>query len=214
MNPTGNSYDQVADEYVRRIYDELRHKPLDRQLLDRFAAAVRGTGTGTVCDLGCGPGHVTRYLHDRGVPVCGIDLSPGMIALARGLNPDIKFQVGDMTALTSTDGTWAGITAFYSVIHIPPDRLVDTLREMWRVLMPGGHLLLAFHIGDETIHLDEWWGMKVNVDFFYFSTSSMIASLTAAGFEVEETFERAPYPEVEHASHRAYVLARRPAPIA
>ena len=38
------SYDLVADEYVRRIFDELEHKPLDRQLLDRFAARVRPSG--------------------------------------------------------------------------------------------------------------------------------------------------------------------------
>jgi hypothetical protein len=33
------SYDEVADEYARRIFDELAGKPLDRQLLDRFAAS-------------------------------------------------------------------------------------------------------------------------------------------------------------------------------
>ena len=38
------SYDLVTDEYVRRIFDELQHKPLDRKLLDRFAASVRGVG--------------------------------------------------------------------------------------------------------------------------------------------------------------------------
>jgi trans-aconitate methyltransferase len=65
------SYDLVADEYVRRIFDELRHKPLDRQLLDRFAAGVRDAGP--ACDMGCGPGHVARYLHERGLEVCGID---------------------------------------------------------------------------------------------------------------------------------------------
>ena len=46
-------YDRVADEYARRIYGELEHKPLDRQLLTRFAESVRNTGM--VCDLGCGP---------------------------------------------------------------------------------------------------------------------------------------------------------------
>jgi hypothetical protein len=51
---TKTSYDRVADEYVRRIFDELQHKPLDRLLLDRFAASVRGMGP--VCDMGCGPG--------------------------------------------------------------------------------------------------------------------------------------------------------------
>ena len=70
---TQTSYDRVADEYVRRIFDELRHKPLDRQLLDRFAASVRDVGP--ACDLGCGPGHVARYLHEHGVQVCGVDLS-------------------------------------------------------------------------------------------------------------------------------------------
>jgi 2-polyprenyl-3-methyl-5-hydroxy-6-metoxy-1,4-benzoquinol methylase len=67
------SYNRLADEYVRRIYGELEHKPLDRQLLDRFAVRVKGTGS--VCDLGCGPGHVARYLHEHGAHVYGIDLS-------------------------------------------------------------------------------------------------------------------------------------------
>ena len=57
------SYDRVAGEYARHIYDELRHKPLDRQLLDRFADRVKGAGV--TCDLGCGPGQVARYLHDH-----------------------------------------------------------------------------------------------------------------------------------------------------
>ena len=62
-----SSYDRVADEYVRRIADELRDKPLDRELLDRFAASV-GSG-GPACDMGCGPGHVARYLRERGATV-------------------------------------------------------------------------------------------------------------------------------------------------
>jgi hypothetical protein len=47
------SYTRVAAEYTRRIADELAHKPLDRQLLDRLAERVRGLGP--VCDMGCGP---------------------------------------------------------------------------------------------------------------------------------------------------------------
>jgi hypothetical protein len=46
------SYDRVADEYVRHLFDKLQHKPLDRQLLDRFAASVRDVGP--ACDMGCG----------------------------------------------------------------------------------------------------------------------------------------------------------------
>ena len=64
------TYDAVTDEYVRRIYNELDGKPLDRSLLDRFADAVRDVGQ--VGDVGCGPGQVARYLHERGVTVVGI----------------------------------------------------------------------------------------------------------------------------------------------
>lgn len=205
---TQSSYDRVADEYTRRIFDELQHKPLDRQLLDRFAANV--CDIGPVCDVGCGPGHVARYLHERGVQVCGIDLSSGMVEQARRLNEGINFREGDMRALDASDETWAGITAFYSLIHIPRSDMVRTLRELHRTLRPGGLLLISFHLGDETIHLDEWWGQKVCVDFFLFQSEEVGGYLTLAGFEIEEVIEREPYPEIEHQSRRAYIFARRP----
>src|ERR1019366_4496932 len=54
------SYDRLADEYAHRIFNELQHKPLDRELLDCFAAKIVGRGEG--CDMGCGPGQVARHL--------------------------------------------------------------------------------------------------------------------------------------------------------
>ena len=60
------SYEEVAAEYVKRISGELEHRPLCRQLFDRCAATVRGLGL--ICDLGCVPGHVARYLHDHDSP--------------------------------------------------------------------------------------------------------------------------------------------------
>jgi SAM-dependent methyltransferase len=202
------SYDVVADEYVRRISDELQHKPLDRAWLERFATAVRDRGP--VCDIGCGPGHVARYLKEHGVDVVGYDLSPKMVEAARVLNPAITFQQADMTALGHTDETWAGLVAFYSIIHIPPSEIAHTLREFRRILRPGGLLFLAFHIGDETLHLDDWWEQKVNIDFYFFQPAAITRHLQTAGFEIEEIIEREPYPEVEHQSRRAYIFARRP----
>jgi SAM-dependent methyltransferase len=202
------SYDRVAEEYVRRIFDELKDKPLDRQLLDQFADRTRGRGP--VCDLGCGPGHVARYLRERGADVIGVDLSPAMVAQARRLNPDIEFRAGDMRALDVEDGAWCGIAAFYSLIHIPPAEIVGVLRELKRVLQPGGDLLLAFHIGDEVLHLEEWWGQNVSVDFHFFRPDQIARDLEVAGFEVEDVIEREPYPDVEHQSRRAYLLATKP----
>lgn len=205
---TQAAYDAVADEYVRRIFGELQHKPLDRQWLDRFAATVREAGP--ACDMGCGPGHVARYLHEQGVQVCGLDLSPALVERARRLNAGIEFRQGDIMKLAEPDGAFAGIVAFYSLIHIPRGDMARTLRELRRVLMPGASLLLSFHIGDEMIHLDEWWGQKVCVDFHFFQPTEMSGWLRAAGFEIEEIIEREPYPEIEHRSRRAYIFSRRP----
>jgi len=202
------SYDRVAAEYIQRVFDELKHKPLDRQLLDRFAARVRGMGS--ACDLGCGPGQVARYLHERGVQVSGVDLSPVMVEHARRLNPGIEFRQGDMRALDIEDGTWDGVAAFYSIIHIPRPKVIEALIEIKRVLRAGGLLLLACHIGDDVLHFDEWWGQKVSVDFFFFRPEEMRGYLESAGFTVEEIIEREPYPEVEHQSRRAYLFAKKP----
>src|ERR1700683_3165840 len=140
------SYDRLAGEYARRLFNELQRKPLDRELLDRFAAQV--VGRGEVCDMGCGPGQVARYLRDAGATVFGLDLSPRMLEQARQLNPDISFREGNMMSLNLPDGTLAGIVAFYAIVNIPKESLPSVFRELWRVLQPGGVLLLAFHCGD------------------------------------------------------------------
>lgn len=207
-NEVRDSYDQVAGEYVARIFHELEHKPLDRVLLDRFAGEVRGLGI--VCDLGCGPGHVARYLHKRGVHVMGIDLSPRMVEQARQLNKGIEFQQGDMSSLDVEDEAWGGIAAFYSIVHIPRAEVIPVLREFRRVLRPNGLLLLSFHQGQEVRHVDDLWGEKVALDFVFFQLHEVEDYLKAAGFEIEESIERPPYEGVEVQTQRAYIFARKP----
>ncbi len=170
-----DSYDVLADEYARRIFDELQHKPRDRELLDRFAADVKGRGD--VCDMGCGPGQVARYLRDAGANIFGLDLSPRMVEQARQLNPDISFREGNMLALDLPDGALAGIAAFYAIVNIPKESLPTVFREMQRVLQSGGLLLLAFHTGDETLHEDELWGRPISMDFFLLEPAAIRRSL-------------------------------------
>jgi SAM-dependent methyltransferase len=202
------SYDRVAEDYAHHIYEELQYKPLDRQLLDYLAANIPAGGI--ICDLGCGPGQVARYLHDCGARAMGVDLSAQMIAQARLLNPDLQFCQGNMLALDVEDGAWAGIAAFYSLIHVPREEVVTALQELKRVLQPGGLLLLAFHLGTEVVHLEEWWEQPVSADFVFFQAPEMQAYLQAAGFQIDDLVERPPYPDVEYQSHRAYILARKP----
>jgi len=66
------SDDSAAEAFAEHVSDELSRKPLDRHLLNRFAEELRGTGR--VVDVGCGPGHVARYLAAQGVEMQGLDL--------------------------------------------------------------------------------------------------------------------------------------------
>lgn len=201
------SYDEVAAEYARRMAEELDHKPFDRELLDRFAAMFAASET--VCDMGCGPAHVALYLSQRGVNVIGVDLSRGMVDQARHLNPGLEIRQGDMLALDTLNEAWAGIVAFYSIIHIPRADVIRALSELGRCLSPGGRLLISFHIGDEILHLDELWDHPVCMDFIFFRSDEMLGYLDAAGFDVEEMCERDPYPDVEYQSRRAYIVVRK-----
>ena len=203
------SYDRVAAEYADRFKDEMDDKPFDRDCLDRLAREVGDLGP--ICDLGCGPGQIARYLHRQGVETLGVDLSPKMVAEARRLNPEIHFHQGDMLSLPDADNSWGGIAAFYCIIHIPREQVVDALREMKRVLKPGGILLVTFHIGEETKHIDEWWEKQVNLDFIFYLPDQMEAWLKEAGFDLLETLVREPNPEVEVTTRRAYLFARNPA---
>ncbi len=208
MDEVRDSYDGVAADYVEHVTGELEQKPFDRAYLDRLATVLEGQGP--VAELGCGPGHVGRYLHDRGVEVSGLDLSPGMIEEARTLNPGLQFVVGDMLDLPYAEGSLAGVVAFYSIIHFDSAQLDQSIREFRRVLRPGGLAAVAFHVGDETIHRKEWWGHEVPFDFHLLDPADVTRRAILAGMTVEELLERDPNPEVEYPSRRAYMRLRRP----
>lgn len=202
-------YDTVAAEYAAHFADELDGKPLDRALLERFAADVRSAGP--VYDLGCGPGgQTTAFLHALGVEVRGMDLSPAAVAEAGRRHLEIGFEAGDMLALPLEDGAAAGIVAFYSIVHFSPGQLRTAFGEMQRVMRPGAPLLLAFHVGEQVVHVDEMFGRQASVDFAFHGTEDVEAALRGAGLREVETIIRQPYPDVEHPSVRAYVFARKP----
>jgi SAM-dependent methyltransferase len=205
MNVRG-SYDSAAEAYTRHLASELDHKPLDRHLLNRFAEATRGRGL--VADIGCGPGHVTGYLHDHDVTVVGIDLSPAMIECAARLNPGLDFQVGDMRALNLPSMTLAGLVALYSIVHVDAHELGNVMREFRRVLAPGGLALVSFHVGSEVVHVDDLFGAPVDLDFVFHPPADVLAAMREERLAVVEHVEREPYQGAEYQSRRCYLLAK------
>jgi len=200
------SYDRVAEQYADEFFRELETKPFDRELLDAFAESVRGRGE--VCEIGCGPGHIARYLRDRGATMSGIDLSQEMVKWAQRLNPDISFQQGNMLALNLPNSSLAAIVSFYAIIHIERDKITLALQEMNRVLQPGGSLLISFHSGEGVLHRDEWYDKPISIEVTLFGSDEMSGYLEAAGFETVSFAERAPY-EFEYPTRRVYVSAKK-----
>ena len=207
-------YDAVAEQYAAAFADELAAKPLERGLLDSFAELCREL-RGPIADVGCGPGHVTRYLADRGVDVFGVDLSPAMVEVARVRYPGLEFRAGSLTALDAGDATWAGAVALYSIIHLPAPQRDVAYRELARALRAGGLLLISFHVSTATqsagtsVHLDTWFQTTVDLTGYFLDPAEVMAGLCAAGFEIRAELEREPYSIGELPSRRCYLLARR-----
>jgi SAM-dependent methyltransferase len=202
-----DSYDELAFEYAERFCDELDGKPFDRSLLQRFANMVP---SGPVCDLGCGPGHVTAHLQSLGLKAIGVDLSPKMIEEARRRFTQVEFRVGDMVLLDIPTESLGGIVALYSIIHLEPEMLEPAFREMCRVLVPGGQLLVSFHQGQGILHEDDVLGTRVSFDCTLFESDDVSRALECAGLSVAEVTVRRPYGN-EYPTKRVYVLANKTA---
>jgi SAM-dependent methyltransferase len=200
------SYDAVAEDYVAGFRDELDHKPLDRALLSALIEQCEMAAP--IADLGCGPGHVTAWLEGKGVRAVGIDLSAEMVAVGRREYPGVEFRQGDLLDLPAVDGEFGAVAALYSIIHLEPGELRRALGEIHRVLRPEGFALVAFHIGTEVRHLDEWLGHDVDVDFHFFETADVVTAMEDTGFVVDARLERRNHPE-EVETRRGYLLARR-----
>ena len=200
------SYDSAARAYAEHLATELVSKLLDRHLLNRFAEAM--TGRGLVADLGCGPGHIARYLQERDVEIFGVDLSPEMVRVATSLNPGIEFRTGDMKQLNMPEGSLAGAVAFYSIVHFDSAELGVVVQQVRRVLEPGGLFLVSFHVGSQVVSVDDLFGAAVSLDFRFHLPSEVISALQSAHLTVIEHVEREPYEGAEYPSRRCYLLAR------
>jgi SAM-dependent methyltransferase len=201
-------YDAMADAYTAFIGDAFAGYPLHHVMVRAFADLVRQAGGGLVADVGCGPGHVTAYLRDRGVDAFGVDLSPQLVATARAANPGVRFDVGDMGSLEIASGTLAGVLANYSIIHTPPDALPATLTELSRVVAPGGHLLVAFQALDDAGRTAEHFDHKVSPAWRY-SPDHVAELLAQTGADEVARLVIAPAEDPTRGFPQAHLLARR-----
>ena len=114
--------------------------PVQRASLD----ALELTAEDRVLDVGCGTGAASRAAAAVAASVTGIDLSPEMIHRAVGLANGIEnltFQVGDAEDLPFADAAFSSVLCSNSFHHYPDP--AQAVREMTRVLAPGGRLVIG-----------------------------------------------------------------------
>ncbi|MBB4683554.1 class I SAM-dependent DNA methyltransferase [Amycolatopsis jiangsuensis] len=206
VSETRTAYDTVAESYAELLRDALAEDVWDRAVLGAFAELV---GPGRVGDLGCGPGRLTGYLASLGLDVFGVDLSPGMIEVARRTHPRLRFEVGSMAALELADGALAGALAWYSLIHTPRADLPVLAAELARVLAPGGWLVTAFQVGDEVRRVENAYGHAVSADAHRLPVEFVSEVLSDAGLVVHARVVREPEKDYE-TTPQAYLTARKP----
>jgi ubiquinone/menaquinone biosynthesis C-methylase UbiE len=178
------AYDTVAEDYAAYLPDTRWEASLDLAMVDAFATAVTAGNDAQVLDAGCGTGRMSQYLTERGCSVVGVDLSPGMVAMARRNHPDLVFTVGSLTELPYPDGQFAGVMLWYSIIHTPPAGQARIFAEAARVLHPAGHLLVGFQSGEGTRDLSRAYrqfGHEIELERHLYTADDVGLQIEAAG---------------------------------
>ncbi|MBT0769429.1 methyltransferase domain-containing protein [Kineosporia sp. J2-2] len=212
LTSTRATYETVARAYTEASREGLRERPFDRAFLTLFAELVReagGTPGGRVADVGCGPGHVTRFLRDLGLHAFGLDLSPAMLGRARETYPDLEFREASVLDLGVTDQSLDGIVALFSFNTVPPEHLSVMLNGFRRALRPGGLVLLAFSVRETPLGMTSWLDHEVDLPLQRLVPDEVARALTDAGLPVVSQTVRAPRPPHETRPY-AHLLASRP----
>lgn len=209
MSNARDVYDKSAQTYVQFVGTELSsatEHSADVSLLVDFIGLIKSQAISRVADVGCGPGRVAAFLADHGLDVVGVDVSRALLAFATTAHPHIHFKEGQLDALPIESGVLAGAVCWYSIIYTPPDRLSESFDELARVLMPGGHLLLAFQTEGEPVHRVDAFGTHLPLTSYRHDVQEVADRLTDTGFTISTKVLRAP--ELDHeTTSQGFVIA-------
>ncbi len=132
-------YDKISYAYAAKFSEPSDH------IGDFLNLIPRG---GRIIDVGCGPGVDSEYMLTKGFEVVGIDLSLKMLKLARKKNPNAIFQQEDIREINFEQGTFDGILASYSLIHIPKKDIPNVLKTFFKILRPNGIICIGIQEGE------------------------------------------------------------------
>jgi ubiquinone/menaquinone biosynthesis C-methylase UbiE len=188
-------YDQIAATYHAQ-----RNRLDNRDLLEEFVRLL--TPRRRVLDIGCGAGvPVMQFLVEAACTVTGIDISRAMLALARTNVPDAQVLEMNMTYLAFQAQSFDGLTAFYTIFHVPRAYHRQVFAEFARVLKPGGVMLISLGWSDWE-GTEEFHGTEMYWSHYPAETS--VSLVAQAGFTPLRSEPRYPGDGIH-----CWVLARK-----
>jgi SAM-dependent methyltransferase len=192
-----DGYAARAVEYTELFGDIAQMDDVDRERIGRWADGVDGR----ILDVGCGPGHWTAFLVERGADAEGIDLVPDFIAGASARFPHISYRTASLADADIPLGSLGGVLAWYSLIHATPDGLPHLLEAARRGTREGGHLLVGFFDGADGQPFPH-----AVTTAHYWSVQGMSNQLERAGFSVLDSETRVQERRRPHASISAVAI--------
>lgn len=195
-----DDYDDIAREYAEEFFNDTS----DNQYIDYFLQSLEGT---KILDVGCGNGKDCKYISQKGFDINGIDLSVGMLEIAKERVPEGKFEVMDIANITYPDNSYDGIISNCSLFHVPTEELPKTLESFARILKPNGKLLLILQEGLGETMVEEPYRKGVHIYMNYFSLEQIQNLLREYGFEVNNVAREEAPNEFELGNGKLIVLS-------
>lgn len=149
----------------------------DRAVIEPWAAAV----SGPILDVGSGTGRWSGHLAQLGHDVSGLEPVESLVQLSRRTFPRVLFHRGWIVDLAGSEQRWAGILAWYSLIHLDAQQLPAALAILRGLLEDNGTLLMSFFSGPRLMPFEHPVAMA-----YLWPMDAMQRALIAAGFQVTD----------------------------
>ena len=205
----GDAYDVVAESYAQLLADTAYEAPLDLAMVRHFVSELGEIGGARLLDAGCGAGRMITFIDEiASFEIEGVDISPRMVEQAQRAHPARTFSVAELKDLPYDDAHFDGVLAWYSIIHTPATELASVLRELHRVLRPGGYALFGFQAGTGERTIRHAYGHDVTLHAQLYDDIAVQDALEDVGFAVAARLRRGPRATEAHS--QGFVLAQRP----
>ena len=178
-----DTYNKIAGDWYKD------HKSDDWWVVgtDKFISLLKPGDQ--VLDVGCGAGVKSKYLHDRGLNVTGIDFSEKFIDIARRDVPSAKFEVLDMKNVAELEQEFDGIFAQASLLHIPKNEAGTVIKNLASKLKPQGVIYIAVKEiypgdSDEKILEENDYGYSYERFFSFYTMAELEEYLIGNGMKI------------------------------